>query len=377
MQRLFDSLREGIAIVSLDCEVRYTNQIARNILGMSQGRVVVPEVICQRVKGVLQGYAKLPLTLEMDMPGQASEADHLRVTLLQSPVGQDLVVVLHNVSEAQFYEHTVRNLAQMLDHELGEPFRQLLTTLEDLQGTLAAEAPLDEVSRVAAPLTQFAPAVLERLRQLALLAQTWSQTPMLANERVDVAALVQQALILAQPALLRRRISVSMAGLGEKMPSLYGSRQWLALALAEYVRHLAGVAAVGSELTLVVHYGGNFLGFNIRNLGHGIPAHLRDRVFLPFHRHAGSDEMPDLNLGLALCKRVVELHKGHIRLVEEAGEIVEISIELPAGSSREEDEAAGIEQAQRYALDLARLMKRAAGNPRQPSQKAVAQGVMR
>lgn len=70
--------------------------------------------------------------------------------------------------------------------------------------------------------------------------------------------------------------------------------------------------------------------------------------------------MPDLNLGLALCKRVVE-----------------ISIELPAGSSREEDEAAGIEQAQRYALDLARLMKRAAGNPRQPSQKAVAQGVMR
>lgn len=87
-------------------------------------------------------------------------------------------------------------------------------------------------------------------------------------------------LILAQPALLRRRISVSMAGLGEKMPSLYGSRQWLALALAEYVRHLAGGAATGSELTLVVHYSGNFLGFSIRNLGHGIPAHLRDRVAL-------------------------------------------------------------------------------------------------
>ena len=151
MQRLFDSLREGIAIVSVDCEVRYTNQIARNILGMSQGRVVVPEVICQRVKGVLQGYATLPLTLEMDSPGQAVEADHLRVTLLQSPVGQDLVVVLHNVSEAQFYEHTVRNLAQMLDHELGGPFRQLLGSLEDLSGRLATGASAEEVEHASAP----------------------------------------------------------------------------------------------------------------------------------------------------------------------------------------------------------------------------------
>ena len=49
---------------------------------------------------------------------------------------------------------------------------------------------------------------------------------------------------------------------------------------------------------------------------------------------------------------------GH-RFVENDGEISELIIELPAGGMAQEQDTAAIEQAQRYAQDLARLMQRA------------------
>ncbi len=58
--------------------------------------------------------------------------------------------------------------------------------------------------------------------------------------------------------------------------------------------------------------------FSISDNGVGIPAQHRDTVFRAFKRLHGSDS-PGTGLGLALCKRIVENHRGRIWVESEVG----------------------------------------------------------
>jgi signal transduction histidine kinase len=44
----------------------------------------------------------------------------------------------------------------------------------------------------------------------------------------------------------------------------------------------------------------------------GVPAEHRERIFAPFHRTPSAEGYPGIGLGLALCRRIVELHGGQI-----------------------------------------------------------------
>ncbi len=374
MQKLFDTLRDGVAIVSPECVVRYANQIAGQSLGVVAGQPLPAENICHQIRAVAHGYVRLPITLEVDAPGQQHQVDRLRVTLLQSPVGNDYLVVVHNLTEAQFYENTVRNLAEMTQQELALPLQDLVRALESLHEQLGhwpAQAGAEGASRegqdrlhsLTEKVIENSAGVLQRFRQLLLLSETFSFAPMVGQERITAAELVSEALMRARPALAARRIRVSQVGVDEHLPVIYGAKAWLSQALAEYVQLMAASASRDSELLLNVRSGGNFITLHLQNCGLGIPSHLRERAFLPFQRGAEGGEAAGLGMGLAmglaLCKRVVELHQGHVHLVDNDQEIVELSIELPAGGLTDAQNTGGIEQAQRYAQDLARLMQRA------------------
>lgn len=361
MRKLFDSLRDGLVIVSPDGLVRYANHVASQGLAPVVGKPLPSDAIRHQIRAAWQGYVKLPLTLEVDAPGQSRDADRLRVTLMHSPVGEEYVVVVHNITESQFYENTINNLAEVMRQELSQPFQGMVRGLEVLLEKLGNEdvyadpALLRELGdRVA----EDGAALLRHMNQLLLMAETFSRAPMVGNDRILVRDLVSEVLLAAKPLLARKRIRVSMLGVNEELPTLYGSRRWLAQAMGEYIQYMAGQAKEDSEFLLTAKGGGNFIIFHLRNTGQGLPVHLRDRAFLPFHRGAGAPDGAGLGLGLALCKRVLELHKGHVRLVESEGETNELIMELPAGGALEAEEAAGIEQAQRYAQDIARLMQR-------------------
>lgn len=363
MRKLFDSLRDGLVIVSPDGLVRYANHVASQGLAPVVGKPLPSDAIRHQIRAAWQGYVKLPLTLEVDAPGQSRDADRLRVTLMHSPVGEEYVVVVHNITESQFYENTINNLAEVMRQELSQPFQGMVRGLEVLLEKLGNEdvyadpALLRELGdRVA----EDGAALLRHMNQLLLMAETFSRAPMVGNDRILVRDLVSEVLLAAKPLLAHKRIRVSMLGVSEELPTLYGSRRWLVQAMGEYIQYMAGQAKEDSEFLLTAKGGGNFIIFHLRNTGQGLPVHLRDRAFLPFHRGAGApDGAPlGLGLGLALCKRVLELHKGHVRLVESEGETNELIMELPAGGALEAEEAAGIEQAQRYAQDIARLMQR-------------------
>ena len=68
--------------------------------------------------------------------------------------------------------------------------------------------------------------------------------------------------------------------------------------------------------------------FSVRDNGVGIPGKYRDRLFTPFRRLHGA-EVPGAGLGLAICRKVLDAHRGRIWVEDGDGMGVTFSFVLP------------------------------------------------
>ena len=96
-----------------------------------------------------------------------------------------------------------------------------------------------------------------------------------------------------------------------------------------------------------------------RNQGLFVSNHERRGAFVPF--------------GLALSQRIVEQHGGNVR-IEDDFDAVDFVREIPAGAPVSQDAQLSVEQAQRYAKDMAQLMARSMAKRPAPAVNPAAPG---
>lgn len=363
LQILVDSVDEGLLIVSPEGAVRLGNQAAGKYFQIALGQKLAAEEVMVQISAAARGYVRLPLEFEIDAPGQKGAADRLRLKMIDSPLGGGYLIIIRNISEEARYENIMANFANLIAVELGEPMGRfsggLGRLLSDLVPELEQREALSEEMRA---ILRDGEQLVGRVTQLATFAQLFSKSPILASERIPVMDLVSALLIRVRPLLEARDIKFHIAGVSGELPVIYGSREWLVEALFGYIEYMLQNCSVRSDLELLARPYGNFISLQIRNHGRGLPKHGDVRSFLPFGQSAPGSSTTGaagLGLGMALCKHVVELHHGSMRLNDEDGDITSFVLELPAGAPPESiSPNLGAEQAKRYAEDLTRLMQR-------------------
>lgn len=377
MQRLFHAVRDGLFIISRDGLVRFANEAALCLIPSRLGMPTPNPDLARIVAAIRDGHLDIPHRTEIELGAEClvAEADVIRAQVLASPVGSDLVVILHNLTERHFFETAVANLGQLIDRECREPLvefdRQLGALLAIAEDPASQSA--EDAQRIRQETLSLGHNLLDQFSRLAALAALSRGEALVTDERIVIIEWLSAIAERMRKPAEAKGMRLLLQKVEGELPAVYGSARWLERAFVECVDNAIKYGTPKSDILLSASQSGGFVRVMVRNLGPGgLPPFLQGRLMQTFHRGRNARDRgePGLGLGLPLARQIVELHRGHLTLEKDLDGLVACTMELstgaPAGDSRQLD----LEQAQRYARDLARLMRRRSEPPpQQPPEK--------
>jgi PAS domain S-box-containing protein len=229
----------------------------------------------------------------------------------------------------------------MVAHELRNPLAPIAMAVEILRQLPASDDDMSAAREIIGRQT----AQLGRLvDDLLDVARITSGTIQLRLETVDLSRVVASALEISRPLIAARQIDL-VTNLPAAPLFVRGDAVRLAQLFSNLLNNSAKYSPMGGRVELTIVEDGGDLVVTVKDAGVGIPVEMLDRVFEPFTQvDSGRDgALGGLGLGLALAKRLVELHGGTIAARSQGpGTGSELVVRLPAslGGARAEEPTA-------------------------------------
>lgn len=349
---LFDQVKSGVIWVQRNGVVRYANKAAVQMTPVILGQALLDPVAERTVKAAGQNMLKLPFAFELTT--QEAHPDTIRAAVINAPVGQDLMVVMNNVSEERWYSQALENLIGYVEAEMAQPIEALAQKLPKTAQLVQQQGAAGDLK----VMVQEAAALSIKLGKLRDLVSVFGESALQRDERIMLPDLLRQAMAEVMPQASARNVTVVMAVVNGELPAVYGSSHWLSKATSEYLEQSIRSAQPGGLIELSIQSVGTRVMVRARNQGLFVSNHERRNAFVPFG--VGDSAKPGdkrRGIGLALAQRILEQHGGSVR-IEDEFDSVDFVLEIPAGAPASQDAQLSVEQAQRYARDMSQLMAR-------------------
>jgi chemotaxis family two-component system sensor kinase Cph1 len=219
----------------------------------------------------------------------------------------------------------LKKFAYVASHDLQEPLNQVANYVELLE--IRYQENLDEDAK---DYINFAVEGVRLMQTLIddVLAYSKVDLKGIEFELTEVETALERAL-----ANLRGRIAESGAVIThEPLPAVMAD----STQLMQLFQNLIGNAIkFRSEKPLEIHIGAQRLEdawlFSVRDNAIGIDPKFSERIFVIFQRLHTRDEYPGTGMGLAICKKIIECHRGRIWVESELGEGATFYFTIPVG----------------------------------------------
>jgi PAS domain S-box-containing protein len=201
-----------------------------------------------------------------------------------------------------------------VSHDLKSP----LVTINGFLGYIEKEAVAGNIDRLKMDISRIANAVdkmqslLNELLELSRIGRLMNQP-----ETVPFEEIVNDTLKIVQGRLTNQHVRVELQ---PGLPSIHGDRQRLTEVLQNLLDNAAKFMGDQPEPRIEIGQHGRENGkpiFFVKDNGIGIPPEFHDRVFGLFNKL--DPNMEGTGVGLALVKRIIEVHGGRIWVESEAG----------------------------------------------------------
>jgi signal transduction histidine kinase len=222
------------------------------------------------------------------------------------------------------YSDEIERFAHAASHDLQTPLRTVVRYAQRLQEKYAAE--------LSGEGQQYLSYVVQASHDLNrmiddLLAYTSVGRSDAPPQRVALGDAVQGACAQLQAEIDLRRATIDYG----QLPSVPGDR----LQLTELFRQLIDNAikfqpGAGPAVSITATRAGENWEIRVADKGSGIEPRQLVRLFEPHGRPHGPDEFSSAGIGLAICRKVAQLHGGGIRAQSVLGSGTTLVITLPA-----------------------------------------------
>lgn len=250
--------------------------------------------------------------------------------------GEDVLIVVEDMSELRRAEQTRRDVVANLSHELKTPVGALRVLAEALG---QATGDPGAVANFAGRIEKEAARLGELIEQMLSLARLEHRSPA-RQEMVPVEDVVRQAVDWVAGAAADRGVQISLA-----VPAnlrLPGRSAELVMALRNLLDNAVAYSPPGAPVTVEAAVEADLVRISVIDQGPGIPPEDRDRIFERFYRAdpARARTSGGSGLGLAIAKHVAIGHGGEITVDSRIGAGSRFSLLLPADRAQAELESA-------------------------------------
>ncbi len=357
-QLLLDSVGEGICGLDRDGRVTFINQAALRILcgtadqimGRSLHQVLhhshrdgspYPEEDCAMARSFGDGQAHEARDVVFwRLDGSSFPVDYLVTPIIEDGEARGAVVVFRDVThqraaEAGLHQKTceleqsnadLEQFAYVASHDLREPLRMITSYLQLLKrryGTL--------FDKDAGDFIGFAVDGAQRMDRLILDLLSYSRVDRKGAPFEPVPA--ERAVAAVLQVLGQRLRDVDAQVEVGPLPTVSADE----LQLISLFQNLLGNSLKYRdpqrrlEISIEARHLDGYWEFTVTDNGIGIDPQYFDRIFQIFQRLHPSQEYEGSGIGLALCKRIVERHRGRIWVDSIPGQGSAFHFTLPAG----------------------------------------------
>lgn len=202
---------------------------------------------------------------------------------------------------------TTDGVLHLASHDLREPVRTILNYVQ-----LISENLHKKKYDAATEYADFAKAAADRMEKLLsdfkvyIALNDYKPTPSKVSMKMAVADVLKQ---------MKSIIETSGAEINvAELPDVNADRELVEKLLLQLIDNALKFGKKGKKQVIDIGFDkfeGNVL-FCVRDNGMGVAKKYQDKIFDPFERLNRIDEYPGNGLGLAICKKIVDLHKGKL-----------------------------------------------------------------
>ncbi len=320
------TLGETIYSADTDQDDRVVQPVARE-MGV-RSMVVVP-LTYKEAFGVLKVFSSQPgafdnthiQTLQLVAGLIAASISHARNFSANQKLIKERTAAL---AELERSNQELEQFAYIASHDLKEPLRMVTNYLQLLTNYYANQ--LDERAK---EFIAFAGDGAGRMRLLidGLLAYSRVGTQGRPLAPTDCAQALQNALTNLQIAIEESRATITV----NPLPSVMADEVQLTQLFQNLVGNaikFRGQALPQIDIGATQH--NSEWRFWVRDNGIGLDPEFAERIFIIFQRLHTREEYAGAGLGLAICKRIVERHGGHIWVESQPGQGATFYFTIPA-----------------------------------------------
>ena len=333
---ILGSMIEGVAVISAQERVLYSNRAFSQILGLDAGQIEGRSLIEVVRQSDLLAVIRAALTRHEQISSEivVGTVRPRSFAVTGTPVRAEhagAVLVMHEITDLRRLERVRQDFVANVSHE----FRTPLTAIQGFAETLLGGALDDPANR-----RRFVEIIRDHAARLARLTEDLLELSRIEAGKFDLEFrpvslnhLIESCLVAAQMKAEPKQIALEVQ-LPAGLPPVRGDSNRLQEVLQNLLDNAVQytpsggrieVSAIGKDSQCVV---------TVADTGIGIPQAEQERIFERFYRvdAARSREAGGTGLGLSIARHIVDAHGGKLWVESEVGEGSRFHFSIPAYS---------------------------------------------